>query len=768
MSREGRPRGSRRYVAAAAAVAAVAAAVAASCSSSPGPPRPQPGAKGGTTTTGVQGSTAGSFSWSLDADPHLTLGGGAGTTLAAVVAPSAGGPGWVIAGTRDNGSGSTTATVWTSPDGLAWTSKPLTGSNISSDGRSAASWKASTVVVGSVGSGIERRAQAWVSPGPGSAFAAVPVTSTNDSPSAMDRVTVGNLGYFATGTISGQPAIWYSTNGMQWSVSSGATRFIDGIPGAQVNTILATYSSVVAAGSVRDGTGTDAAIWRTQDGINWKQVVNSQGAFSGGGDHVITGLAPLGTLPSGGGLLAVGGLETGGTWSPVSWISPDGASWSQPAGDFPRAAGDAVVRAVAPVATLVGPAEFFATGGGPSNQHLWQSTDGVRWNQVTLPTGVAGADGWRATLVASDGHTTLVADGDPGQAHILTDTSKGWAEPSSNPGVFGPVSSTADAVSLQQAKSGLELTVRVTRSPQAIGAPAVSIVTLASADGVTWSGPLSPGAAVTWPPGRLPAGATAVVRTAAGWTAVGTGPAGSAASSGLNISGLGLAWTSTDGTRWSAPTTLDPKPGIGPEQPRGACASPAVSVAVGESEMSASGTGAATWYTAGGSPWKTGELSPPGTAGGDELFGCVRTASGFAAFGATTGAGGDVPALWSSSDGAHWARGAAAFGPGTPGPLTALGVSGNNWLAVSSAAQDAEPDGFPGTWPAGPTAPENDQLGVWASTDGGSTWQRLDSTGGVWDDAQGAVLEEAAFAGQRAVVAGRIGGRLVVWSGAPS
>ena len=716
----------------------------------------------------MQGATTGSFSWSLDADAHLTLGGGPGATIAAVVAPSSGGPGWVIAGTRDNGSGSTTATAWTSPDGVTWASKPLTGGNVSSDARSAASWKTSTIIVGSVGSGTERRAQVWVSPVPGSPFAAVPVTSSSDSASAMDHVTVGNLGFFATGTISGQPAIWYSTNGLQWSVSAGATHFIDGFPGAQVNTILATYSYVFAAGSVRDGTATDAAIWRTQDGINWKQVVNSQGAFSGGGDHVITGLAPLGTLPSGGGLLAVGGLETGGAWAPVSWISPDGASWSQPAGDFPRAAGDAIVRAVSPVATLVGPTEFFATGGGPSNQHLWQSTDGVRWNPVDLPGAAAGADGWRATLVASDGHTHVVADGDPGQAHVLTDSPKGWAEPSSNPGVFGPISSTADAVSLQQAKSGLELTARVTQSPQTIGTSAVSTVTLGSADGVNWSAPLASGAAATWPPGRLPTGATAVVPTAAGWTAVGTGPVGSVSPSGLVTSGLALAWTSADGTHWSAPTTLDPKPGIGPEQPRGACASPAVSVAVGESELSATGTGAATWYTTGGTQWKTGDLSPPGTAGGDELFGCVRNASGFAAFGATTGAGGDVPALWSSSDGAHWVRGTPAFGPGTPGPLTALAVSGNNWLAVSSVAQDAEPDGFPGTWPAGSTAPENDQLGVWASNDGGSTWQRLDSTGGVWDDAQGAVLQTAAFAGARAVVAGRIGGRLVVWAGAPS
>ena len=719
--------------------------------------------------TSVPGATAGSFSWSLDGDPHVSLGGGPGTTLGAVIAPTAGGPGWVIAGARDNGSGSTTATVWTSTDALHWSATALTGQNLSSFATAAASWKSSTIVVGSVGTGTARRAQVWVSQAAGSPFTAVPVTSINDSPSSMDHVTVGNLGYFAAGTIAGQPAMWYSTNGLQWSVAAGATRFFDGFAGAQVNAILATYSSVFAAGSIRDGTATDAALWSTQDGINWKQIVNTQGAFSGGGDHVITGLAPLGTFPSGGGLVAVGGLESRGGWAPVSWISPDGASWSQPAGDFPRSPGDAVVRSVSPVATLAGPAEFFASGGGPSNQHLWHSTDGVRWSEIPLPPSAAVADGWRATLVASNGNTTVVADGDPGQAHVLTGSSTGWAEPSANPAVFGPVSAIADAVSLRSAKSGVELTVQVTQSPQAIGPAAVSTVTLSSSDGVDWSAPLPAGSATTWPPGQLPAGAATAVPAGGGWIAVGSGPDGAApAASGPTTTGLGLAWTSSDGTHWSQPTTLDPKPGIGPEQPRGACASAGTAAAVGESDLPATGPAAQAWYSTNGAQWKSADISPPPTTGtGTEMLGCVSTASGFEAFGAVSGSGGDTPVLWSSPDATKWTRGdPGVFGSGAPAPITALAVSGSNWLAVASPATDAEPDGFPGTSQAATTAPESDQLGVWASVDGGATWQRLDSSGGVWDDAQGAVLEAVGFAGSRAVVVGRIDGRLVVWTGA--
>lgn len=739
------------------------AALAGACSSAGGHSGgPSTTADGRTTTTGLQGTST--LSWSLDPDPHLAIGGGQGTTITAVLAPSAGGPGWVIAGTRTSGSASTAATVWTSPDGATWTSNPLTGAGVSSEAAGAATWKSSTVVVGSVGTGAVRRAQVWVSQSAASGFNAVPVTSSNDSPSAMDHVSVGNLGYFATGTVAGQPAVWYSTNGLQWSVSAPATRFLDGFADARVNALIATSNYVFAAGSVRDGAFTDAALWRTQDGINWRPIVPGQGAFSGNGNRVITGLAPLGTLPSGGGLLAVGGLESSGTWTPVSWISPDGVSWSQPAADFPGTSGSASIRAVAPVATLVGPSEFFAAGGGPSSQHLWESGDGVRWSEIPLPPGASAAGGWRATLVASDGTTTVVADGDAGQAHVLTGTAKGWVQPSSNPAVFGPVSPSADAVSLQEGKSGLELTVFVMQAPQSIGPSALSTVTLVSSDGVSWSAPAS---ASTWPPGPLPAGAAAVTRTTGGWIAVGQGPPAAPASSAPETEGIGLSWASTDGTHWSAPVALDPKPGIGKESPSGACASPAQTVAVGESIDPDGGTSATAWSTANGSQWKPGTVSPSAGAG-DEMNGCAVTRSGFVAFGGSAGTTADSPALWNSADGTHWSRGdGSVFGSGGPGPLTALAANGSNWLAVASTGSDPEPDGFVAARRLPSTAPATSQFGVWTSSDGGATWQRQDGTGAVWEGAEGAVLEAAGFAGSKAVVAGEMGGRLVVWTGTP-
>ena len=673
----------------------------------------------------------------------------------------------MVAGTRGEATASTTATVWTSPDTVTWTPAALTGPGVSSRGDDAVDWKGTTIVVGSVGAGADTRAEVWVSQAAGSQFRAVAIASANDSASSMDHVAAGNLGYFATGTVSGQPAVWYSTNGLQWSISSAATHFLDGFPGARIDALLETSNFVYAAGSVRDGNATDAALWSTQDGINWRPIVPGQGAFSGGGNHVITGLAPLGTLPAGGGLLAVGGLQAGGIWTPVSWISPDGVSWSQPAAAFPRASGsgDAVVRSVTAVATLVGPSAFVAAGGGAGGQYLWQSTDGVRWTQIPLPGTASTATGWQATLVASTGATTVVADDDSGQAHLLANTAKGWSEPSATAAEFGPLSATADAVSLAQSGSDIELTVRLTQAPQAVGDVTVTTAMLSSSDGVNWATTPPPGATPAQPAVSPPGWATAIGKLATTWLAVGSGTPGSlTAGAGSVTEGEALSSASPDGTHWGSPETLDPKPGIATESPTGLCSDNSTAAAVGEVSLPSSGVQAAAWYTTDGSHWKVAAVSPGG--GADEMLGCVAASGSFEGYGGTSGTGGDSPALWSSPDGSHWTRGdASLFGSGAPGPISSLAASGNDWLVVASEGMDGEPDGYPYASLPPSTAPVGDQIGVWTSDNRGSTWQRQDGSGTVWQDAAGALLEQVGYVGSRAVVAGQIGGRLVVWTG---
>ena len=118
---------------------------------------------------------------------------------------------------------------------------------------------------------------------------------------------------------------------------------------------------------------------------------------------------------------------------------------------------------------------------------MWTSTDGLHWTEVSLPRAAADSSAWQATVVAVAGSTVVLADADPGQPHLLVRRPKGWAEPSSNPAVFGAVQPVAQPVGLASAAVGLLLAVRVQHASQAIGSTSSSMQLLSSRDGTTWT-----------------------------------------------------------------------------------------------------------------------------------------------------------------------------------------------------------------------------------------------------------------------------------------
>lgn len=765
--------------------AACIAATTTACSSGGHASTPTTRPTGTTTSTSspATGSSAG-WNWLVDSSPAIaSLNTSPATTVSSVLAPSQASFPWIAAGSRSSSAGTSTATVWVSTDSQSWTAQPLTGPGVFSEASSATSWKNGTVVVGSIGQGANRHAAVWISSGPGVPFSSVPVSdsgsgaatgssgsagSTAASTSEMRLVTAGNLGYFAAGAVNGQPSIWYSTNGNQWSLSSDATRFFDGLAGARINTLLATSGLVYAAGSVTDGAATDAALWSTQDGLNWRAAQPPQGAFSGQGDHVITGLAVLGTGQGGTvGLVAVGALDSGSVWTPASWISPDGSTWSQPYASFPQEGTvGGVVRAITAVPTLAGTSELFAVGGNNSVQDAWKSTDGMRWTRMALPEQAASSTGWRATIVSSNGSAVAVGDSDPGEAHLLVRNGSTWNEPSANPSTFGPVGPIEDAAGLQQVAGKLVLTVKVSASPQAIGNAKVSTVSLSTSDGITWAGPAtSPGPVVAAVPG--PPGATAVGLLGSTWIAAGNAGTQSPA-------GPAVGWTSGDGSSWSTAVTLDPQPGVLAQSAAAVCTGSNVAVVVGAAAQARSGTSATAWYSPSGSRWKQATINSSSAPGALEwMDGCAVTGSGFAAYGATAPSGSPAPAVWTSSDGSRWTlQQSDAMGRGAPAPIASVAASGSRWIAVAGSDPDGSlgapnhsPTGFYGAALVYP--PSASGTAVWASADGGSSWQRVDTGASVWAAAAGASLERAGFAGSTAVVAGVDEGRLEVWSGTP-
>lgn len=764
------------------------------------------------------------YTWQRSPAPALALGGGAGTTLAALIAPTIN-QSWMAVGTRQSAAGVPVATVWTSPDGVTWRSSPIDAIPMADSASAAAQYRGQTVVVGSVGQGANRQAAVWISPSPGASFAAVSVPSTG-GPSEMSVVAVGALGMFAVGTVDGRFAMWSSTDGRDWQEQPAAEKIVTASAGARVWAMLAEGDNMYAAGSLGSGAAQQAAMWSTSDGLHWHRVTTAATAFAGPGSRVIYSLAALGN-----GLVAAGAVNRGSGWTAASWVSPDGASWSLPSTDFPGAAaagppgappfgssGGYAIRSVSAVPTFAGSAAVVAAGGGPYGQGAWRSTDGLHWSAIALPGTDAAATGWRATLAAASITTTVVADGDPGQAHLITDTGSGWSEPSSNPAAFGPVRPAAVPVSLQLAGNRLVLTVRVVSAPQAIGDPAVSYTTLASADAVDWT---TRPAGAAGPP-TVPTAGALTVHLPAGWVAVGQPAAGQPE-----------GWYSQDGRTWVAQGLLDASlppgsqgagsstgagGGTGGSAPslattvNGLCsltaqlAAPAVAAtatttttAPGRSSVVAAvgsqlrppttGTGvgggsvqghqAVAWVSTGGTGWKRATVSPAAATGGFEtMSGCARSADGLVAWGgATTAGGASAPAIWRSTTGAAWNRvDVTAFDRGSPSPLTDLAAYANVQLAVADpdpadgpvATSPAPTAGAAGATTPAPTGPA--ATGASAGAVGpsptlengeGGLWLSTDS-GSSWQAVDTATPPWVGTDGSRAVLVGFAGSTPVV------
>jgi len=725
----------------------------------------------------------GPYDWVRDGSPTLAIGGGGSSTLAAVLPPSGSRP-WNIAGTVTAADGSTTATVWASRNAVAWGATPLTGPQVDSQAGAATTWHSERVVIGSVGRAGEQRLAVWISPSPGSPFAEVPAGKlpAPAGTSVMTSVTGGSLGLFATGTAAGHVGMWYSSNGRAWTELTGAERVIAGADDPHIDSVLATPNGVYAAGWDLAGSSVEAAVWTSGDGVNWFPVLSAQAEFGGDEDHLITALAPLGT-----GLVAVGGTWTGSRWSPASWISPNGASWSVASSSFAMGArpqpgaSDAIVRAISSSTTFsasstaivtTGPQSLVAVGGGPSAQRMWTSTDGIHWAEMPLPTAAATSERWQASLLGVTGSTTVVVDGSAGQPHVLVREGSIWSEPSADPAVFGSVLAVARAAGLLSSATGMVLAVDIDNQGQILGQGGASVEFLTSSDATTWT-PVAGGAPFADAEIRDLATDPATARSA-GEVAV-----------GFRTTALGhraAVWLSTHSSSWRQPGPLDSGPTSLADQANGLCsigntivAVGSTSPPVGSTSVGATATAAArtahstpgpsprAWYsTDGAKQWRTAAFSPQVAAGvAATVDGCVRTATGLDAYGTAATAGGSTgPAFWSSTGGSSWSRLAAPpFGSGFPFPVADVVSAGPVWLASGGPAP------VPG-WVFGGGQPGSSAL--WQSPDGGASWQPVDTSGTTGPGNEPAEIDRVAFFDAIPVLAGSQAGQLAVWTGTPT
>jgi hypothetical protein len=674
----------------------------------------------------------------------------------------------------------------------------------------------------------------------------------------MDVVGAGTEGVFVAGAVSGRPAMWYSTDGTDWQRVAGAEKVIGDTPGTRVSALLVTPNGVYATGTVQDGTNTAAALWTSSDGITWH---NMSAPFVGPGDHVIDGLVANSAASTPEALVAVGAVRSGPTWTPATWISPDGQTWSQADEALPSAprpqteAGGSVVRAVA--ATTSG---VEAVGGSSNAARLWTSPDGNGWNEVALPTAAADATNWTADLLATDGATTVIADSEAGQPHVLVEGPSGWDDVTATSSVFGAPRATATPAALLRHAGKLLLVVDVSQPGRALDTSSATVDVLGSADGRTWTslssgGPFTgstvnavtvssgtlvavgskrptsgsgPSTATMWTstdgrtwtsvatfgitPGS-PQTATAVAALGTQVVAAGRGTRSAGATSATTES-TALGW-SASGSGWQATGPLDAVASIGTERPLAACSNGKKLVAVGSTTRTGippappgtktktstsstattvapvgspagtdaqadDGTMAASWSTTNGVTWTVGHVSPPTGVGADvKMVGCVATAKGFVAYGQAPGhSGEEVPALWTSSNGSAWTLVvASSLDDAGPAPFTDLATHDSTWLAVSggSTPADGNPDdptvalGNPILAPQDPAAATgiDGSAGVWLSSDNGTSWSQLPTTGTPWASAPALTTDRVLFDGADPVVAGQVEGQLAVWSGRP-
>jgi hypothetical protein len=490
----------RRVLSAAFALALLAGAVGGCTSSSQPPPSTTTAATQETTATTATAASLQPYTWERDRSPALDLGGGATSTLSAVVAPGASGD-WLIAGTQFKAGGPAVATVWTSPNAVRWskTALPTPVAEGSASANAATDWGSREVVVGSAGTGPGKRAAVWVSENPGQPFLPIPDNPVFDAPTSgslqggavMDTVAAGALGLFAGGTINGRATVWYSTNGEQWQELNGANSVINHDRGAVVNDILSTPNGVFAAGSSVNRGRLSAALWYSSDGIHWSTVRSAVSTFFGNGDHVITSILDIGEndnalgSPGPTGLLAVGGVRVGPNWQPASWISPNGFSWSQTSESFPLDAEPPGSPGAIAYAASGADGYLYAVGGSPGRQRLWQSSDGLAWNEVRLPTAAATDTGWHLGLVAANGHTTVLADNIPGQPYVLVDQDGRWHQPSAE-GTFGSPLPEAVPTSLIGDNGTLVMSVELSEPGQSLGSAPSSVAVLTSDNGSAW------------------------------------------------------------------------------------------------------------------------------------------------------------------------------------------------------------------------------------------------------------------------------------------
>jgi hypothetical protein len=259
------------------------------------------------------------LSWERVSHDESSLGGDGPQRMNDVVA---GGPGLVAVGADGSGEGPVDAAVWTSTDGTTWEKvfvEALEGDRGVQEIEAIVVTDSRLVAVGWDGVS-DGSAVVWTSDD-GFGWSRVPLdAAVVGKGSTMVGVTVGGPGLVAIGSITYDPAVWVSQDGLAWSLCA------DGTDLARAQTAVTSIGDqIVAVGRTETSGGDfDAGVWTSRDAKEWAVATEDAQSLGGPFDQWVSG------VDSGeAGIYAVGYSQTpNGTTVPAIWTSTDLVTWS--------------------------------------------------------------------------------------------------------------------------------------------------------------------------------------------------------------------------------------------------------------------------------------------------------------------------------------------------------------------------------------------------------------------------------------------------------
>jgi hypothetical protein len=310
------------------------------------------------------------------------------------------------------------------------------------------------------------------------------------------------------------------------------------VPGAvrSDHSVVAVGASGDRAVAVGSAAG-DAAVWTSQDGATWQPAQGLGAAFTRPGSQQL-----LDVTSGGAGWLAVG-YDQVAPRRPLVVTSADGVNWQ--AADTANAAFRGSSRAVPTTnAAASGQSGYVVVGTEGTSAAAWFSADLKNWERGRASGADAGPDG---ALNSRNGDSRWMLDVTGGSFGYVAVGGVRDRKAGNRPGVWTSADGrqwTLQVLSLPAGTKEAHFT-HVASSGNMLVAAGIA----ATGQGLGWLGYFSSDGGKTWQPLQAPGGdakvtVTALASTGKGFTATGTtGEAGS---------GDVVAWTTADGSNWSA------------------------------------------------------------------------------------------------------------------------------------------------------------------------------------------------------------------------